>query len=192
MTIPVEFNEPLGMLQKSSEMFEYEDLLRQANREKDPVLRIVLVAAFNIAQYTSTENRIAKPFNPLLGETFEFDSPKFRFISEQVSHHPPISACHAKEINGEYEFWMNTDMKSHFWGAYLEVVPIGLTHIKLRDYPDEVYSIKRPNTYVHNMILGTCYLEHAGTMQVTRTRSSGVKMDDIDNLIINFRKVGWV
>jgi len=34
-----------------------------------------------------------KPFNPLLGETFELFVPgKYKYFSEQVSHHPPISA----------------------------------------------------------------------------------------------------
>tara|TARA_B110000285_G_C14948050_1_gene525331 strand:+ start:729 stop:887 length:159 start_codon:yes stop_codon:yes gene_type:complete len=33
-----------------------------------------------------------KPFNPLLGETFEYVTRKYRFLGEQVSHHPPISA----------------------------------------------------------------------------------------------------
>ena len=49
---------------------------------------------FGASVYAATINRTKKPFNPLLGETFEYIDEKngFRFISEQVSHHPPISA----------------------------------------------------------------------------------------------------
>jgi pterin-4a-carbinolamine dehydratase len=36
-----------------------------------------------------------KPFNSILGETFEITNSKFDYIAEQVSHHPPISACYA-------------------------------------------------------------------------------------------------
>lgn len=37
-----------------------------------------------------------KPFNPILGETFEFVSKDWRYMSEQVSHHPPITAYHVE------------------------------------------------------------------------------------------------
>lgn len=37
---------------------------------------------------------LAKPFNPLLGETYEFcdHARGINFYGEQVSHHPPITA----------------------------------------------------------------------------------------------------
>ena len=37
-----------------------------------------------------------KPFNPILGETFEFILGGIPIYMEQVSHHPPISAVYAK------------------------------------------------------------------------------------------------
>ncbi|NWS86998.1 OSBL7 protein, partial [Toxostoma redivivum] len=66
----------------------------------------VYVAAFAVSAYASTYYRAgSKPFNPVLGETYECVRPDrgFRFISEQVSHHPPISACHAESDN--FVFW---------------------------------------------------------------------------------------
>jgi len=47
----------------------------------------VLVAAFAVSSYASTSTRCAhKPFNPLLGETFECvrEDRGWKFISEQV------------------------------------------------------------------------------------------------------------
>ena len=61
---------------------EYENLLVKANREKDPSMRMMYVLAFNVAQYVSTEGRLAKPFNPILGETFEMRRPEFDYIAE--------------------------------------------------------------------------------------------------------------
>ena len=29
----------------------------------------------------------------------------FRYIAEQVSHHPPISACHAESLSDKYCYW---------------------------------------------------------------------------------------
>lgn len=47
----------------------------------------VYVAAFAVSAYSSTYHRAGcKPFNPVLGETYECERPDrgFRFISEQV------------------------------------------------------------------------------------------------------------
>lgn len=50
-------------------------------------MRILNVAAFAISGYSSTDGRHCKPFNPLLGETYEADYPDkgVRFFSEKVS-----------------------------------------------------------------------------------------------------------
>lgn len=49
-------------------------------------MRILCVAAFAISGYASTEGRQCKPFNPLLGETYEADYPDkgIHFFSEKV------------------------------------------------------------------------------------------------------------
>jgi len=49
-------------------------------------MRILNVAAFAVSGYASTEGRTCKPFNPLLGETYEADYPDkgLRFFSEKV------------------------------------------------------------------------------------------------------------
>ena len=36
--------------------------------------------------------RTSKPFNPMLGETFEYITKDIKFYSEAVCHHPPIFA----------------------------------------------------------------------------------------------------
>jgi hypothetical protein len=46
-----------------------------------------LVSAFTISSFSSGAWRTGKPFNPLLGETFEFDrmaTKGFRVVLEQV------------------------------------------------------------------------------------------------------------
>lgn len=61
---------------------EYENLLVKANNENDPVMRFMYVIAFNIAQYKATDGRLMKPFNSILGETFEITNSKFDYIAE--------------------------------------------------------------------------------------------------------------
>lgn len=52
------------------------------------VQRVLNVAAFAVSGYASSEGRHCKPFNPLLGETYEADYPDtgVRFFSEKVSN----------------------------------------------------------------------------------------------------------
>jgi hypothetical protein len=58
--------------------------------EDAELLRCIIVAAFGMSSYSSSTGRVNKPFNPMLGETFECvrEDMGFRFIAEQVCHHP--------------------------------------------------------------------------------------------------------
>jgi hypothetical protein len=72
-----------------AEDMEYDACLTVAASDKDSLKRIAFVGAFAMSNYSSTIGRIAKPFNPLLSQSFEYAIPnRYRYISEQVSHHP--------------------------------------------------------------------------------------------------------
>lgn len=49
-------------------------------------MRAIHVAAFAVSGYACTDGRSQKPFNPLLGETFEgvWEDKGCKFISEKV------------------------------------------------------------------------------------------------------------
>lgn len=98
ITLPVYFNEPTSMLQRMAEDAEYIDLLDKAVRQQGATERILFIAAFAMSNYSSTIGRVAKPFNPLLGETYEYThkEKQFRYISEQVSHHPVSDPFYVK------------------------------------------------------------------------------------------------
>lgn len=90
--IPVNFNEPLSSLQKMNEDLEFSFLLDKAAACEDSTDQMLYVTAFAIASYSNCIDRMFKPFNPMLGETFEYDRLEdygWRSITEQVSHHPP-------------------------------------------------------------------------------------------------------
>lgn len=104
MTLPVQFNEPTSLLYRVVEDMEYTDLLNEAVERSDSTERMVYVAGFAASEYASTIGRVAKPFNPLLGETYEYVRPDqgYRFFIEQVSHHPPIGAAYAESARWDY------------------------------------------------------------------------------------------
>ncbi|CAG8553161.1 1408_t:CDS:2, partial [Dentiscutata erythropus] len=207
ITLPVYFNEPTSMLQRMAEDMEYSDLLDIGARQKGSTERILYVAAFAMSNYSSTVGRIAKPFNPLLGETYEYvrRDKGFRYISEQVCHHPPISACYCESAN--YDFFAEVDVKSKFWGKSFEILPQGVSHVRLKVpkeyWPENVdgtpesfvaignpnafsehYSWKKVTTCVNNLILGTPWIDHYGDMVITNHLTG-------DTCVLTFKARGW-
>lgn len=76
------------MLQRLTEDLEYHELLDKAVKCENSIEQMCFIAAFSVSSYSTTVHRTAKPFNPLLGETFELDRIDdlgFRSICEQVS-----------------------------------------------------------------------------------------------------------
>lgn len=85
--MPVNFNEPLSMLQRMTEDFEYAHLLHKAAKIENSCDQLVLIAGFAVSSYSTTAKRTGKPFNPLLGETYECDRTLdlgWKALSEQV------------------------------------------------------------------------------------------------------------
>ena len=77
VAMPVSLNEPINVLQRLCEELEYSELLDKAAGLSDSLDRLVYVAAFAVSGYATTQWRAArKPFNPLHGETFEYNCPE--------------------------------------------------------------------------------------------------------------------
>ncbi|KAG6906987.1 hypothetical protein DXG01_011063 [Tephrocybe rancida] len=202
ISFPVFFNEPTSMLQRMAEDMEFSECLDAAAKERDPLRRLAFVAAFAMSNYSSTIGRIAKPFNPMLSETFEyvrFDK-EFRYYSEQVSHHPPISACWAEAP--AWHYYGEVDAQNKFMGKSFEIRPTGIAHVELilpmdrgEGYPDaperfgkgkvlEHYSWKKVTTNVSGFILGSPTIDHYGDMIVTNHRTG-------DQCVLTFKPRGW-
>ncbi|XP_033984731.1 oxysterol-binding protein-related protein 6 isoform X1 [Trematomus bernacchii] len=172
VSMPVELNEPLNTLQRMCEELEYSELLDKAAETEDPFERMVLVAAFAVSGYSSTYYRAgSKPFNPLLGESYECirEDKGFCFFSEQVSHHPPISACHCESKN--FTFWQDVRWKNKFWGKSMEVLPIGTVNLMIPRFGDQ-YEWNKVTTCVHNILSGRRWIEHYGEITIRNTKSS--------------------
>ncbi|UZJ56398.1 hypothetical protein CBS101457_005718 [Exobasidium rhododendri] len=195
ISFPVSLNEPTSMLQRMGEDMTYAHLLDTAVRQKESTLRIAFVAAFACSNYVTTLGRVAKPFNPMLGETFEFVSlkgSKYRYQSEQVSHHPPISACIAESLsqdgttsNGAWEYTGCVSAQSKFLGRSFEVRPTGLAHVKLTvNGVVEHYSFKKVTTSISGFVTGSPTIDHYGDM-VIKCHTTG------DECTMTFKPRGW-
>uniref|UniRef100_A0A8P4FWS2 Oxysterol-binding protein n=1 Tax=Dicentrarchus labrax TaxID=13489 RepID=A0A8P4FWS2_DICLA len=171
VSMPIALNEPLSLLQRLSEELEYSELLDIANQIDDPYERMVYVAVFSISGYAWATWRYGyKPFNPVLGETYE--NPRedrgFSYVGEQVSHHPPISACHAESEN--FTFWQDQRWKYKFWGKSVEIISSGMVNVTLPKYGDH-YEWNKAVTCIHNVLSQQRWLEHYGEVVIKNTKS---------------------
>lgn len=130
------------------EYMEYSHLIRIASEQSDPVHRLKYIAAFAVSALACNYDRMGKPFNPLLGETYEIDRPEFRSLCEQVCHHPPVSAFHAEAPS--FSFSGSIYPKIKFWGKSVEIQPKGVVTIHLPKW-NETYSWTNPNCTLHNV-----------------------------------------
>lgn len=190
MTLPVSFNECTNLLQRSAEDMEYTHLLdKAAAATSDAGERMAYIAAFAASSYSSTTERVAKPFNPLLGETFEYARPDrgYRMFSEQVSHHPPIGALMAE--SPRWDFYGASNVKSKFYGRSFDINPLGLWYITLRPnkeagVEEEVYSFRKVTSSVVGIITGNPVVDNYGDMEIVNY-TNGYKCT------LKFKARGW-
>ncbi|XP_018054647.1 PREDICTED: oxysterol-binding protein 1 isoform X1 [Atta colombica] len=172
--MPVNFSEPLSMLQRLTEDYEYADILDRAAECTDSYEQMAFVAAFTVSSYATTAARTGKPFNPLLGETYECDRTDdlgWRAISEQVSHHPPMLAQHCE--GKKWRCWQEFTMASKFRGKYLQVIPLGTAHLEFNNGQHH-YTWRKVTTTVHNIIVGRLWVDQSGDMDIVNHKE-GIK-----------------
>jgi hypothetical protein len=174
ISTPVAANEPISLLQKISEQLEYSNLLDDAAKDSlTSMQRLLYVTAFAVSSLSSNrvkERALRKPFNPMLGETFEMirEDKGFRFIAEKVSHRPVILACLA-----ESETWSLSQSASptqKFWGKSVELIIEGRVRVSFHEKGDR-FSWTPATIFLRNIIAGEKYLEPVGTMTVTNERT---------------------
>ena len=181
ITFPVTFNEPLTSLQKIADFFEYEYLLRRACFETDGCKKIADIFAFLFILYSTVPFRLRKPFNPLLGETFEFFEKDIKCIIEQISHHPPIAAFYCE--SDDYEIWGQLIFKIQFSMSGFELVPTGPFNLRLKK-TDERFNFTRPRYSIHNYIVGKLYFWINGEMTCTNEKTK-------EKISVVFKPKGW-
>uniref|UniRef100_A0A8C3L0L5 Oxysterol-binding protein n=2 Tax=Chrysolophus pictus TaxID=9089 RepID=A0A8C3L0L5_CHRPC len=184
ITMPVIFNEPLSFLQRLTEYMEHTYLIHKASSLSSTTERMQCVAAFAVSAVASQWERTGKPFNPLLGETYELirDDLGFRLLSEQVSHHPPISAFYAEGLNNDFVFHGSIYPKLRFWGKSVEAEPKGTMTLELLEH-NEAYTWTNPTCCVHNIIVGKLWIEQYGNVEITNHKTG-------EKCVLNFKPCG--
>ncbi|GJP34808.1 hypothetical protein CLOM_g19229 [Closterium sp. NIES-68] len=200
--LPVQLNEPIGLLHKCAEEMEHSWLLDRAaeyGRRGDQLMRALHVAAFAMSGYANTSGRLHKPFNPLLGETYEADYPDkgFKLLAEKVLNHPPTVAAHC--WGSGWQLFGDSTLKVRFWGPSLHLVPSGVISVveergesqesvERRSRKEgrrsgrsergggERYDWSKVTTGIYNIIVGKLQVEHFGTMHIRGSRGLSVRL----------------
>ncbi|KAF2121551.1 hypothetical protein BDV96DRAFT_564540 [Lophiotrema nucula] len=130
---------------------------------------------------------VKKPLNAFLGELFlgsfqDEEVGETRLVSEQVSHHPPVTACYLWNEKHGVRAEGFTCQEITFSGS-VSIKQKGYAIIHL-DKHDEDYLIPVPNVKVKGVITGTPYPELTGTYTICS--STGVVSE------IKFEGKGWL
>ena len=170
ISMPVSANEPISLLQKVAEQLEYSGLLDEAAKESSGSLeRLIHIAAFAISSSSAMrvkDRGLRKPFNPMLGETYELvrEDRGFRLMAEKVSHRPVRMACQAE--SDKWSLTQSPMPTQKFWGKSAELVTEGRVRVVVHGTGDR-FSWTPATCFLRNLIAGEKYVEPVGSMTIT-------------------------
>ena len=102
----------------------------------------------------------------------------------QVCHHPPVSAFHAESTTDtKFVFRGSMYPKTKFWGKSIEFQPRGVLTVELDN--EEVYTWSNVSCVVHNIVMGSLWMEQTGTMEIV-SHKHGLRA------VLTFKPGGWV
>ena len=152
---------------------------------------------------------LVKPFNPVLGETYEYvpSSKAYKSLCEQVSHHPPIGIAHS--TCDDWTLSQESHIATRFWGTSVDVQSLGDNHLTLHKQDDH-YTWKAPkyaplhsilhlpstaplfptlsyvkhSACIHNILFGKIFVDYHGTIPIQSMKGG-------ESATIDFKKSGW-
>jgi len=181
--LPVYLNEPLSFTQRFAEPLEYRYILDKAADciKTNKLLALGHCLGFVYCGYFNTYHRTKKPFNPLLFETYEYVEDDLKYITEQVSHHPPISAAFGE--TNKYKFWGDTRLVSKLGMTGMDISPQGGYNIVFKETGDH-FVVHKCKSQVKNLIIGTTYVWQYGDMTCKNLKTG-------DEATLSFYEKGW-
>ncbi|CAG8662644.1 45548_t:CDS:2 [Gigaspora margarita] len=176
---------------------DYPELFAAISKPTDEAERALAVLKWfmstlygSFASRKDKEKIEKKPFNPILGEQFLARWKEINgcgetvLFSEQVSHHPPISAVYLENKHAGVSANGHTGQKTHFkaTSARIDVIQVGHIIVRLRDYDDK-YLIMLPPLQILGLWRGAPYVELSGTSVIQSQNF---------NTVIEFSGKGWI
>lgn len=167
VVLPTFILEPRSFLDKLSDYYYHADILSQAAVEENAYDRIKQVVRWYLSGFYKKPKGLKKPYNPIIGETFRCmwihpqTSSKTYYISEQVSHHPPISAFFISNRKDGFCISGNILARSKFYGNSLSAILDGEGKLTFLNRGEE-YLMTMPYAHCKGILYGTMTLELGG------------------------------
>jgi hypothetical protein len=144
--------------------------LFSAMDEPDALKRFLSMIAFYFT-IPRTETYEKKPYNPVVGENHfcwvknEGEDDYTEFMSEQVSHHPPVSAYYIQNKTRGFRMVGNLVFRVSFGSNYVSVNTSGYEKIF---FGNETYEISKciPDMVIRNVVWGKKYIMWIGNMEI--------------------------
>lgn len=188
MTAPPFILSTTSLTEFSSYWAEHPAVFVAPASEPDPARRAMLVLKWFLStlkqQYASRSEKLGsekKPLNPFLGELFlgKWEGPEgvgtTYLVSEQVSHHPPVTAyCIWNPQHGVRLQGYNAQKAS--FKSTINVKQIGHAILHLDKY-DEDYLITLPSLHIEGLITGSPFVELNRQSYITSTSGYTAKID---------------
>lgn len=167
-----QYREPLTNLQKEAESLQFYYLLDLAHQQKTNWLKMAYVCAFIVAEASLNINRILKPVEADLGETYQVvdDIQSFRFFAEQVSISPSTSALTVESerififgsSNFSQTFSLLKGQIEHKFNCNKNLLFLDRKQGRV----DNHYLLKKPNFLVKNLIFGRPTTDLIGSLEI--------------------------
>ncbi len=170
VALPVSILEPRSLLEKLSDLFIHPSLLGDIADARDDIDFVQRVARWYVSGFHMRPRGAKKPYNPILGETFEavFNRGKrdeLWYLAEQVSHHPPVSVFIARHTRTGVQVTASFQPKSKLinpnCGASIGD-GVMVLHCKRR-----CFHLSWPSAYVSGVLTGPMRLEVVGDVTIT-------------------------
>ena len=105
---------------------------------------------------------MGKPFNPILGETFQMRAKNSLYFVEQTCHHPPIHNYYI--VNPKFKMYGYLKLDAFAIPTKANIYFGGKCTIEFND--GNKYQVRLPGLESSGMLIGTRYMNFAGSLKI--------------------------
>ncbi|XP_012539363.1 oxysterol-binding protein-related protein 8 isoform X3 [Monomorium pharaonis] len=170
VVLPTFILESRSFLEKLADSYYHADLLSQAVLEDDAFTRMKAVVKWYLSGFYKKPQGLKKPYNPLLGETFRCywqhpNGSRTFYLSEQLSHHPPISGFYVTNRQDGFTISATIIAKSKFYGNSTSAVLDGIAVLTMLPRGED-YTMTIPYAHCKGILMGTLTMELGGKVNI--------------------------
>ncbi|KAL0481038.1 hypothetical protein AKO1_013683 [Acrasis kona] len=178
LSVPTFILQPVSMLEKLSHYSSPNEIIKNVHKNERPEGRFLQVLNWLLSNWRTIPRHgleASKPYNPILGEIFKCewehqDGSKAKFIAEQISHHPPVSAFEMSDpSNGDFKYsaWVYPQTTISYYVASIMTGEFNVSFVPEGQTQREVYSLKQPPVSCTGILYGEKYIEIYDKMELT-------------------------